>query len=68
MINQIAKTGICNFVCHMCELDPMCRDYNHRGNDNIEADQVEIRKQFAADYLNNGTIPFDVLAKNQREG
>lgn len=64
-LNQIAKTGVCEFDCQWCELKPKCDEYNHRGNDNIEADQTEIRKQFALESLNMA-IPFEVWAKNSR--
>jgi len=50
MINEIAETGVCNFECWYCKINDWCNNHNHRSND-THLDQLELRKGFAAEYL-----------------
>ena len=48
-IKTIAIDGVCNFCCHMCEIDGQCSEYNHQKESDL--DQKEFRKRVAGEYL-----------------
>ena len=50
MIEKIAETGVCNFECWYCKLNDWCNNHNYRNND-THLDQNDLRKRFAAEYL-----------------
>ena len=49
-ITTIAKTGLCNFCCSMCELQNTCNNYNHKDN-SPDLDQKDFRQKRATEYL-----------------
>ena len=48
-INTIAKTGGCNFVCRMCEIEDDCIMYNHQSEPVLN--QRDFRIKMAGEYL-----------------
>lgn len=49
-ITNIARTGICDFICKYCDLNNACSEYNHKDND-VLLDQSSIRMEMAIEEM-----------------